>query len=145
MVILTDVTTEMHKRRELRDAEAKLRVILDNVLVGIIMIDAKGKIISMNPAAVDMFGFPADEVVGQNVKMLMPEQDRGSHDGHLADYQPTGMSRVIGQGRELEGLTRTGRRFPMEQLSRTLVAACLNWGSYDWTQQRLNRRTSSAC
>ncbi len=98
----------------LRDAEAKLRIIMENVLVGIIMIDSSGSILSVNPAAVRMFEYTPEEVVGENVKMLMPEQDRSNHDGHLAGYTPTDESLVIGHGRELEGLTKTGRTFPIE-------------------------------
>ncbi len=98
----------------LRDAEAKLRVVLDNVLVGIIMIDSTGKVLSVNPAAVRMFEYKPEEVVGQNVKMLVPGPDRSSHDNHLAAYESTGESRVVGRGRELEGLTKTGTTFPIE-------------------------------
>jgi diguanylate cyclase (GGDEF)-like protein/PAS domain S-box-containing protein len=61
-----------------------------------------------------MFEYQASEVVGQNVKMLMPEPDRRSHDGHLARYRSTGKSRIVGVGRELDGLAKSGRTFPME-------------------------------
>jgi PAS domain S-box-containing protein len=114
MGVLTDITEQRQTQRELKDAEAQLRIVMDNVHAGIIMIDAKGKIISINPSAVRMFGYSPDEVIGQNVKMLMPEPDQGRHDGYLASYQPKSESRVIGHGRELEGLTKSGRTFPME-------------------------------
>ena len=91
-----------------------MRAIVDNVMDGIITIDGKGCIISVNPAAVRLFGYAAEEVVGRNIKMLMPEPNRSAHDGYLARYQSTGESRAIGVGRELEGLTRDGRVFPME-------------------------------
>ena len=97
-----------------RDAEAKLRIIMENVLAGIIMIDSTGSILSVNPAGVRMFEYTLEEVVGRNLKMLMPEPDRSSHDGHLAGYMSTSASLVIGHGRELEGLTKTGRTFPIE-------------------------------
>jgi PAS domain S-box-containing protein len=98
----------------LADAEARLRTILDNVLDGIITIDGSGTVISINPAVVKMFGFEAGEVVGRNIKMLMPEPNRSSHDGYLARYESTGTTRAIGVGRELEGLTKAGLTFPME-------------------------------
>ena len=98
----------------LEDAEARLRAILDNVLDGIITIDGSGTVISINPAVVKMFGYEAGEVVGRNIKMLMPEPNRGSHDGYLARYESTGKTRAIGIGRELEGLTKQGLTFPME-------------------------------
>lgn len=114
MAVLSDLTQEIRTRLELRDTEARLRVILDHVLASIIMIDASGKIIAINPATVRMFEYTNEEAIGQNVKMLMPEADSKDHDGHLAGYRPTGESRVIGRGRELEGLSRTGRLFPIE-------------------------------
>jgi two-component system, sensor histidine kinase and response regulator len=98
----------------LEDAEARLRAILDNVLDGIITIDASGTVISINPAVVKMFGYESADVVGRNIKMLMPEPNRGSHDGYLARYESTGKTKAIGFGRELEGLTKAGLTFPME-------------------------------
>ena len=98
----------------LEDTQTRLRTILDNVLDGIIMIDGSGIVISINPAVVNMFGYEAADIVGRNIKMLMPEPNRGSHDGYLARYQSTGTTRAIGLGRELEGLTKAGLTFPME-------------------------------
>jgi two-component system, sensor histidine kinase and response regulator len=98
----------------LEDAEARLRAILDNVLDGIITIDASGTVISINPAVVKMFGYESGDVVGRNIRMLMPEPNRSSHDGYLARYESTGKTKAIGVGRELEGLTKAGLTFPME-------------------------------
>ena len=61
-----------------------------------------------------MFGYEVGDVVGRNVKTLMPEPDRSAHDGHLAAYRPGAPTRAIGVGRELEGLHSSGRVFPME-------------------------------
>ncbi|AVM75766.1 PAS domain S-box protein [Magnetospirillum gryphiswaldense] len=113
-VLVTDVTPMKEAERQIRDAENRMRTILNNVMDGIITIDGKGIVISVNPAAISLFGYSGEEVVGQNVKMLMPEPNRSSHDGYLARYQSTGESRAIGVGRELEGLTKDGRVFPME-------------------------------
>jgi diguanylate cyclase (GGDEF)-like protein/PAS domain S-box-containing protein len=110
----SDVTEQVMARRQVREAEARLRAILDNVVDGIITIDSAGAIVSINPAVVAMFGYEAAEVVGRNVKMLMPEPDRANHDEHLARYQSTGKTRIIGVGRELKGLAKNGRAFPME-------------------------------
>jgi PAS domain S-box-containing protein len=96
------------------DGEARLKAILDSVVDGIVTIDARGAIASFNPAAAAMFEYSESEVAGQNIRMLMPEPDRSAHDGYLARRQPTGKSRVIGVGRELVGLARSGRTFPME-------------------------------
>jgi len=112
--IASNVTDRVLSQNDLKDAEGRLRAILDNVLDGIITIDSGGTIASMNPAAVKIFGYQVEEVVGRNVKTLMPEPDRGQHDGHLARYRAGAPTRAIGVGRELEGLTSSGRVFPME-------------------------------
>jgi two-component system sensor histidine kinase/response regulator len=110
----SNVTERIRIQNELKDAEARVQAILDNVLDGIITIDGGGIIASINPAAVKMFGYEVGDVVGRNVKMLMPEPDRSAHDGHLAAYRPGAPTRTIGVGRELEGLNSSGRVFPME-------------------------------
>jgi diguanylate cyclase (GGDEF)-like protein/PAS domain S-box-containing protein len=109
-----NVTDRMKIQSKLEDAEERLRAILDNVLDGIVTIDGGGAIVSINPAVVKMFGYQAAELAGRNVKMLMPEPNRSNHDGYLSRYESTGQTRAIGVGRELEGLTKTGRTFPME-------------------------------
>jgi two-component system, sensor histidine kinase and response regulator len=110
----TKVTERIQIQNDLKDAEGRLRAILDNVLDGIITIDDAGIIGSINPAAVKMFGYEVGDVVGRNVKMLMPEPDRSAHDGHLAAYRPGAPTRAISVGRELEGMHSSGRVFPME-------------------------------
>jgi PAS domain S-box-containing protein len=109
-----DVMERVKVQGQVKNTEARLQAILDGVLDSIITIDASGIIVAVNPAVVKTFEYEAEELVGRNVKMLMPEPDRSSHDGHLARYQSTGTSRAIGVGRELEGLTKTGQVFPME-------------------------------
>jgi PAS domain S-box-containing protein len=99
---------------QFRNSQAQLQAILDNVLDSIIMINASGIIVSTNAAVAKMFGYQAEELVGKNIKMLMPEPNRSNHDGHLARYQSTGMTKAIGVDRELEGLTRSGKVFPMD-------------------------------
>ncbi len=101
------------QREHVADA-ARLQAIFDSVLDSILTIDARGTIASINSAVETMFEYHADEMVGQNIRMLMPEPDRSAHDGYLARYQSTGMTTAIGVGRKLEGLTKTGRVFPIE-------------------------------
>jgi two-component system sensor histidine kinase/response regulator len=110
----SNVTERIGIQNDLKDAEARLQAILDNVLDGIITIDDGGIIASINSAAVKMFGYEVGDVVGRNVKMLMPEPDRSAHDSYLAAYRPGAPTRAIGVGRELEGLNSSGRVFPME-------------------------------
>jgi PAS domain S-box-containing protein len=109
-----DVMERVKAQGLAKNTDARLQAILDGVLDSIITIDANGIIVSVNPAVAKTFGYEAGELLGQNVKMLMPEPNRSSHDGYLARYHSTGMTKAIGVGRELEGLTKTGQVFPME-------------------------------
>jgi PAS domain S-box-containing protein len=110
----SNVTERVRIQNDLKDAEGRLQAILDNVLDGIITTDGNGTITSFNLAAVRIFGYQVEEVAGRNVEMLMPEPNRSQHDGYLARYRPGAPNRTIGVGRELEGLTSSGRAFPME-------------------------------
>ena len=88
--------------------------IVDEALDGIIVIDAMGTILSFNRAAAALFGYNPEEVIGQNVRMLMPEPYRSEHDTYLKSYLETGEGRIIGIGREVEGQGKDGSIFPME-------------------------------
>ena len=98
----------------LSDTEERLRAILETAVEGIITIDERGIIESMNPAAEKAFGFRAQEVVGRNVSVLMPSPYREEHDGYLANYLRTGQARIIGIGREVIGQRKDGTQFPMD-------------------------------
>jgi diguanylate cyclase (GGDEF)-like protein/PAS domain S-box-containing protein len=87
--------------------------IVDNVYEGILTIDEQGHIHSYNRAAEIIFGHTATEVMGRNVKMLMPSPYAEEHDGYLARYLHEGTPRVIGIGRKVRGLRRNGTIFPM--------------------------------
>jgi diguanylate cyclase (GGDEF)-like protein/PAS domain S-box-containing protein len=94
--------------------EGRLRAVLDNVLESIITIDQRGIVQSVNPSTEQIFGYEPDEILGQNVKMLMPEPHRSAHDQYLRNYQDTGTAKIIGTGREVEGRRKDGYIFPLE-------------------------------
>src|SRR6478752_4356292 len=95
------------------DDATLLRSILQSAVEGIIVIDASGCIQVFNPAAERLFGYSADEVLGQNVKLLMPSPDHEQHDGYLKDYISTGQAQIIGKGRRVRGRRKDGTTFPL--------------------------------
>jgi PAS domain S-box-containing protein len=98
----------------LADSEKRLRAILDSAVEGIITIDERGLIESINPAAEKTFGWKAFDVIGKNVNILMPSPDRERHDGYIANYVRTGHAKIIGIGREVVGQKKDGSLFPMD-------------------------------
>jgi two-component system sensor kinase FixL len=92
---------------------AALAAIVETAVDAIITIDEIGQIVSANPATESMFGYPVTELIGQNIKMLMPQPYREEHDGYLENYKTTGIRKIIGSGREVVGKRNDGSTFPM--------------------------------
>lgn len=109
-----DVTRRKQAEAALRGSEARMRAIVDTAVDAVITIDACGVIDAFNPAAERLFGYRAEEVVGQNVALLMPEPDRGAHDDYIRRYLNSGEKRIIGIGREVTAQRRDGTTFPAE-------------------------------
>ena len=100
---------------EAADARAAhVNSILDTVPDAMVVIDDRGFVQSFSSAAERLFGFGAAEIIGQNVKVLMPSPYREEHDGYLARYKQTGERRIIGIGRVVVGQRKDGSTFPME-------------------------------
>lgn len=98
---------------DLLSNQAHLRAVLETMLDGLVIIDDRGVVQVFNPACERLFGYRADEVVGQNIKILVPTKHRASHDGYLKVFRETGEPRIIGPQRELEGQHKDGTVFPI--------------------------------
>jgi two-component system sensor kinase FixL len=98
----------------LQAREAHLNSILDTVPDAMVVIDERGLMQSFSTTAERLFGWRAEEVIGKNVDMLMPDPYRTQHDGYIARYLATGERRIIGTGRVVVGERKDGSTFPME-------------------------------
>lgn len=94
------------------DSARLLEAIIDTAIDGIITIDSMGIVESINPAALELFGYEASEVIGNNISMLMPDPDRSQHDSYIENYKSSGKKKIIGIGREVRGLRKDGTTFP---------------------------------
>lgn len=107
---ITDIAERKRAELALRDNDARLQAILDAALEGIITIDETGIIESANPAAESMFGYAATELIGQNLRTLIPPPDREVY----REDSRAGAARVIGIGNEVCGRRRDGASFPLD-------------------------------
>lgn len=96
------------------ETEERLLAILQSAVEGIITINERGIVESMNPAAENLFGYAAAEMIGKNISALMPSPHHEAHDGYLQKYLHTGEAKVIGIGREVIGRRKDGSLFPMD-------------------------------
>jgi len=102
------------RTEELENSRAQNQAILDTAVDGIITIDNKGIIQSVNPAVTTIFGFSEEELMGRNVKILMPEPYVSEHDGYIENYNKGHEPKVLGIGREVKGQRKNGEIFEME-------------------------------
>ncbi|MDF1613679.1 ATP-binding protein [Desulfurivibrio dismutans] len=99
--------------QDLEERENRLAIILDGTVDGFITINEARQITSFNRAAEKIFGYKAQEVLGQNVKMLMPEPYHSHHDRYVQNYLTGGVKKIIGIGREVVGRRKSGATFPL--------------------------------
>lgn len=101
------------RTQELKAKEARLTALVENAVDSIITINDHGIIQTFNAAAIAMFGYPAHEVVGKNVNILMPNPYKDEHNSYLVNYLKSGEKKIIGIGREVIGQHKNGTRFPI--------------------------------
>jgi two-component system, LuxR family, sensor kinase FixL len=106
----------------LREQHEHLKAVWHSAFDAIITIDRNGLITTSNRTAEKMFGYSAEELIGQNVKMLMPKPYRDEHDGYIERYHKSGQPRILNTPRELVAQRKDGSTFPID-LSVTQVAA----------------------
>ncbi|WP_233555505.1 sensor histidine kinase [Pontibacter oryzae] len=131
----------LHNHSSGVDNQSRLKAIIDTAVDGIITIDTRGIMESANPAAARIFGYEPEEMIGQNVRMLMPEPDHGLHDSYISRYHRTGERRIIGIGREVSGLKKSGVIFPLYlSISEVQLTDRKVYTGFvhDITQQKLN-------
>lgn len=112
--VQNDVTQRVEMEYALSKSEARMRSVFNNVSDGIIIIDEKGIIEKLNPSAERLFGYSAEEIIGQSINKLMPEPDRSRHDSYLTSYLNGGKAKILDTRREVSGLKKDGSIFPME-------------------------------
>ncbi len=110
--MVRDRTAQHNAERALRSSEARSRAIVETAVDAIILIDQRGRIEAFNAAAERLFLYRADEVIGKNVSILMPEPYSSEHDHYLRRYQMTGNRHIIGVGREVTARRKDGTTFP---------------------------------
>ncbi len=116
--VIMFIAAAMGDRQRARNHDIRQTAILaaieDSSIDALISIDHKGSMLTANPAAEKLFGYKEQELVGRNVKMLMPPHFREHHDGYLNNYMTTGKRKIIGIGRVVAGERKDGTTFPME-------------------------------
>jgi two-component system sensor kinase FixL len=107
-----DITELKKAQNALKESEERYNAIINAAVHGIITINTRGVMEMINPSAARLFGYSAEEMMGKNVSMLMPEPDSSLHDSYIHNYLRTGVQKIIGIGREVTGMRKDGSLFP---------------------------------
>lgn len=112
LTVISDISDKDEIQQKLVDSQHQLASIIESAVDGIITITDKGIIQSVNPSAAKLFGYEEEEMIGNNIRLLMPEPFHSQHDGYLHAYRSTGHRKIIGIGREVIGKRKDGSVFP---------------------------------
>ncbi|HPF41420.1 MAG TPA: PAS domain S-box protein [Phycisphaerae bacterium] len=99
-------------QRQILSDDARYRTIIENAVEAIITIDEEGLIESANPSALQMFEYRKAELIGKNVSILVPPSDADRHDEYIRAYLRSGDAKIIGVGRDVEAIRKSGELFP---------------------------------
>ena len=102
-----------HMRQQVRARQQRLETILDNAAEGIITFDAEGHIESFNKAAEKLFGYAQEEVLGKDLRLILPPQTRENREDYLKHFIRTEIQLLIGHEGEVTGRHKDGTTFPM--------------------------------
>jgi|GEM_PF-2669285 len=98
-----------------QEQDERLNVIFNNIVDGAVIISSKGIIESVNNSALGMFGYDQPEdLVGKNVSILVSPEEADKHDSYIAKYLETGVAKIIGMTREVDGRRKDGSLFPID-------------------------------
>ncbi len=128
----------------MNEIDLKFQSVFHSAIDGIVLINDRGIIEEINQAALDLFGYSKSEVVGKNIKLLMPNPHQKEHDGYISNYQKTRKAKIIGIGREVEGLKKDGSVFPFRLAVSELPLTNKTWYTgfiHDLTKEKAAQQT----
>lgn len=114
VAVIQDITARKQIEASQLESEARFRAIFDSAVEAIAIIDSSGTVESVNPGVQRMFGYSPEEVVGRNVKLLMPAEVAREHDAYLDRYRSDGRPAIIGIGREVQGRRKDGSTIALD-------------------------------
>lgn len=108
------LSRELQVARERAFYEERLRLAMEAMPIGVVMVNARGRVTLVNAQVETIFGYPRGELVGQPIEMLVPLNHRDAHPGHVAQYLADATARPMGAGRDLRGRHKNGSEIPVE-------------------------------
>jgi PAS domain S-box-containing protein len=113
-IFFHDVTARREAVDALQAGERRFRTVVESAASGMIMVDQTGKVLFVNRAVEQQFGYPRDELIGKSMELLVPKRFRGMHPAYRADFAAAPSARPMGAGRDLFGLHKDGHEIPVE-------------------------------
>lgn len=107
---------------QVNSRQSRLESILENAGEGVITIDERGIIETFNAAAQKLFGYDSKEVLGKNISLLTPDSISDNHNQYILNYQESGVSKIVGNKRELTGKRKDSTLFPISLKVSELIA-----------------------